>query len=719
MPREKGIRGMLENTLKFEVQLHEFLDVDYGGLCDRVAIPDEGSLVGYDGTFLLYRLAESPLFDALRSSIKSISEVASNVLANTRGKAAFDWIRQVFDWMDAMRANVTITDSRIGAYQLSIPFAEAKNLLRLGDQIFLDLSEELRKTLSNHKIHVAKDKDGKLIVKSKKGDAHHSLGSTCIRWCPFLYDALTFNVLQFEHWESRVSKLSKDFLLIRQYAEAKAPNHPIVLHRYYGCREELTQLLEEGTDLVVSPAETLIESCRALFTSVDSHLRSHSNFEAAKLFAESRYSSDTVVIENSQVLLDSLVERTRLTCGFANTSLDEISKEGPFRRAGRAAFVIALQNAVRTLHIADPSGASYSFCAIKAWEIENALFDLYQRDLGECQISSEYRDKARVLRRSLEDSENLHLAVSVLCERICCDDLVQMTVEQLANPTVKKDREKAAEAARQNLVLTGSSATTKISSLEKSQHNNEVGGTNLPAEGPVTQVQLLRPQKPMVQLQIRKLNSPLHKTSTAISTTSVEFPPSMSPISSTRTTSKFGDLIKAARARGPPPPPPSLVAMSLKPVAREHLSSSNNGEAATTLSGGNIFSLSLAEGTRTFSATLHAEGDSKVNAHGLLPGVLKETGRLKADDFTYFIRGKLDGGRWEAVAFRLATVSDKDAKEHKKFYKEYEGKKRRIAMFSLGDGKAFLVTPKYHRLAKALTFARSTSTYIIVLTKKE
>lgn len=86
---------------------------------------------------------------------------------------------------------------------------------------------------------------------------------------------------------------------------------------------------------------------------------------------------------------------------------------------------------------------------------------------------------------------------------------------------------------------------------------------------------------------------------------------------------------------------------------------------------------------------------------------------------------KLRGGRWQATCLRLATVGgEKDANVYRAFYKEYETKER-IAMFKLyGDsgGKLFLVTPKFHHVAKRtrdITFGNKNSTYAIVLTKKD
>jgi hypothetical protein len=84
-----------------------------------------------------------------------------------------------------------------------------------------------------------------------------------------------------------------------------------------------------------------------------------------------------------------------------------------------------------------------------------------------------------------------------------------------------------------------------------------------------------------------------------------------------------------------------------------------------------------------------------------------------------FFKGKMKGGRREAVILRVATVTDRDAREHKKFCKEYEGNVKRVAMFELDDEeKAYFVTPRFHRDAGGLTFARSTSTYVVLFVKK-
>ena len=103
-----------------------------------------------------------------------------------------------------------------------------------------------------------------------------------------------------------------------------------------------------------------------------------------------------------------------------------------------------------------------------------------------------------------------------------------------------------------------------------------------------------------------------------------------------------------------------------------------------------------------------------------MPERLSEQGRLPIPEFTKFVAGKLaNGDRWEKAVARLMPSSDSDAKEYKKFYKDYEAKNR-IAMFGLEDKeKLFLVTPKFHKAARDfVTFQNPTSTYAVILLRR-
>jgi hypothetical protein len=704
MPREDAVRRMLEKTKQFDVQLREFLGEDYEGAdLDRSPYPEAGSLVADDGTFLLFRLTGSPLFHSLKSRIASIADTASDVFAETPGKATFDWICQAVVWIESLHSAVSRDDSKVGEFldsRLVIPGKAAKKLLSEGEAILLDVPEDLRKTLSQHRIFVSTTKDGNLTVKSTKGGAHHAVGVTVIRWCPFLFDSLKADVSRLEVWESRIRKVSADFISFNVKAKEKPPGDASILSTYHGFRHEVSNLLFESSDLVACPTNDTVDAARTLLHNLDSYLQTNSSSEIARKFAGTKYKDGHLAVRDRFLLLDALTDRSSVasSMGIAmDTSLEDlISKEGPFRNAGRVLIEKALRKATEAMEIGSRGDASFSFSSLRAWEIENALYDLFQTDLGEAQISPEYRDKARALKRSLEDIGNLAFCARVLTGGIDAQKLVRMTTEQLANPKTKQDRARAEAAARQNSVLTRSGSTEE----------------KKPSTSPQSKV--VARQSPMVSNLKRKL--------------APEAPPK-APIKEIKSPSSYasrimatsGDVVKTAkssRLATPPPPPPSLAA-SMQSIAPGSLSQDN---LVSSSSGGDRFQLSLANASRKFMAGFSVETNQQTKVDSLLPEYLTEKGRLQIAEFSSFLSSKLSSGKWTAAILRVVTFSDPDTKQLKKFIKDYD-LKNRIAMISIESeseefSKLFVVTPKFHRAAKGLMFDNAEGTYAVLLKKR-
>jgi hypothetical protein len=118
-------------------------------------------------------------------------------------------------------------------------------------------------------------------------------------------------------------------------------------------------------------------------------------------------------------------------------------------------------------------------------------------------------------------------------------------------------------------------------------------------------------------------------------------------------------------------------------------------------------------------AGFSVEIDRQTKVDSLLPETLTEKGRLQIAEFSSFLSAKLSSGKWIAVVLRVVTFSDPDAKQLKKFIKDYE-LKNRIAMISLESeseefSKLFVVTPKFHRAAKSLTVGNPAGTYAVLL----
>ena len=207
MPREAAVQSMLEYTVQFESLLYEFLGKDYGGVCpDRAPYPRGASLIE-DGHFIPFRLAGSTLYQEAKMKLSEIDAVASNVFAATPGKNSFDWIRQAVEWIDSL--NQSFSRSASGKFTLELE--EANNLLTSAEAVFLDVSDDLKQTLGQHGILISANKEGKLTVKSKKKGAQYATGTTIIRWCPILFDALKSDWSRCQRWSEKFRSLAQDY----------------------------------------------------------------------------------------------------------------------------------------------------------------------------------------------------------------------------------------------------------------------------------------------------------------------------------------------------------------------------------------------------------------------------------------------------------------------------------------------------------------------------
>jgi hypothetical protein len=248
MPREDAVRSMLEKTKKFKVLLLDLLGKDYSGKhADRIALPFGGSLVDDNGGFILLRLTGSPLYLELKSSLQNISSVAADLLADAPGKATIDWICKAIEWIGAL--SNSIDRDNIGQGQLSIQKSAVRELVTMADEILLDVPDDLRRLLSQHGIFVSTNKEGRLTVKSKKGGAHHSIGTTAIRWSPILFESLKEDASRTQEWESKMNEMSARCNQLRETLSSK-PERQIVL-QCHSLREEKDELLGEASELVV------------------------------------------------------------------------------------------------------------------------------------------------------------------------------------------------------------------------------------------------------------------------------------------------------------------------------------------------------------------------------------------------------------------------------------------------------------------------------------
>ena len=785
MPRQKAVNSMIDTSRKFEVQLQNFLAQDFDGNQDNAPLPKGNSLVGPNGQFILYRLTGSSLFSMMQTSVQSLSEVGDKVFAETPGKATFDWMRSAVAWIERLHAavitqsNFTHTNERL----LVIPAIDAKQLCESGESVFLQTSDDIRHTLSNHGIYVSTNSVKKrLKVTLKKDGAHHSVGGIIIRWCPILFDALRADVSKLESWEKGLTKMIDEFNAFVATAQTQIKDDEDALFQWYCFRVKVQSALEEGQNsLVVSPTKEVVDSFTNLLNVIINYLDKNCSRELNELFSKRLFSLNTSLYDDRFVLLDALLYRRESAGDHIDADVDTtlfpaLEPETTFRDTCRSNLERAFLKAASVLNLesGEDSGIE-DLSALKAWEIENEMFERFQDDFGTTRVSEEYRQKIRSLKCNLENPNNISLCLNVLTSDIKANALVKMTSYQLASQKAKAEIEKAKKAALKDIVLTPGAEDAVDISTTSSNHSP----SNLKPTPPGTDyiAGILKPssvlsvlnQGGMVNLEVRsdeKLDDEVSEeidmdmeadgaptldsddeelvgSSPKISSTSQESSTiktapghNSSPSSTLSASSSEGTYSKQTDRSPPPPPPPSLANSFYTSVGDvDHDSSSvddsnsqsgvNRGTRINNAFGGKTFRIEIHGSVKyAFSAAFYQEDASQSSVERYMSESLTQKGRSKIEDFNRFVSEKLRGGRWQATCLRLTTISDKDTEVYKAFYKEFETKER-IAMFKLygeSGSKLFLVTPKFHEIAKEtrlINFAIKGSTYAIVLTKKD
>jgi Transcription factor S-II (TFIIS), central domain len=759
MPRQKALHTMLRNSRQFESQLHSFLAQDYHGTdLDKAPFPRGDSLMGTDGQFILYRLTLSPLFGIMQSSMNALSQIGDNVFAEMPGKAAFDWMSSAVNWIERLHYAATI-DSQSGYSKnkmLVIPFKEARSLCSLGEDIFLQTTEDMRQTLSNHGIFVSTSvQKKKLTVTLKKDGAHHSIGGTVIRWCPILFDALRADTGKTEAWETTARNLSRDF---SSFCDHRDERDEKSLFQLFRCREKARKMFDKGRDsLVVLPNKDLIDSLSSILGNIQTIFDSQSDKTLVGKFSIQLYTNSTDVHDERFGHLDALMYR-RTTASIDNgDEMVQTNDPSPFdstptfRDTCRANLKNAFIKAVEKLSLDLIDGNSTeSLCALRAWEIENEMFAKFQGDIGTSRVSPEYREKARSLKSNLT-IKNLSLCLRILTGKVDSSSLVKMSSDQLASQQAKLDREKARREALRDTVLTPGVEEEPSAEV---QFRKGKSTPPSPDKRPPPSILKASRQAPAPESQPQKLNADVENPSAIKAPTVAKNDKSDDDADGAPTMDEYlsdddgiptldaatlpdddssGRIAKSSLKRPPvssysprPPPPPSLAMSKAFQSSTESEESKNAGRGIRigNFSGGDKFRLELQGGTSklTFHAAFYQENSSLDTLSQYMPEMLVQKGRSKIDDFKRFLADKLKGGKWQATCLRLATISDRDASIYKAYYKEFEMKER-IAMFKLGGdpgSKLFLVTPKFHSQITAtglVSFLQPTSTYGIALTK--
>ena len=727
MPREKGMQDILTNTLKFEELLQTFLGSEYLGPCaDNVLIPAPSSLVGPDGSIQCIRLTDNPVFDALKNAVTSIAAVADSIMADTPGKDTFDWIRFAINWIERLRGAFVYSESN-GRPRL--PDDVANRLWDQGKQVLFNVSEDLRWTLNKHGLTMSISQEGQMVVNWTKDAAQFALGTQVLQWCPFLLHSLQNDIEKSSQWRKDLSGVTAAVSAAYSEFNSKrlSPSDPICILEYLRLRDLLDDLSVKVEDLVIFPDAPFRTMCFESLNNINNYLSNHVTREALQKHAEITYAGPTRLVEDRFKQLDSLVHRMSLDHEGGDLPEEIMDMDSVhFRTTLRILFDKAFQKTCESMDIT-LTEESTTYCALKAWEMEQALFVLYPCNASSDPAFAKYRDQGRALKRGLEDPDNLSLCIRVLAGERDMNTLVRMSTEELASAKLREERAKA-EAMHSSVLVDGPNSSQPHATPSGTTQAGSRDEQNNPSNKapPATTA---TPQSSAVGIPV-VVTSKSASSAAATPLISSATPASASPPVAARETAgtnlSLRQLVKKASTYRPPPPPPSLANLSVGAPTRPQ--SPPQLQLVTSNTGTSHFEIEVAGRSRRFTAELVLERSPNTTSNHtallhsmseLLSPNLIEVARVSISEFKKFLDGKLASGRNQLCLLRVQCCTLRDEQECKKFSKTYEDKDR-IAMFSLTDNttKLYLVTPKFHGIAKKyVRLNQANSLYAVVIIK--
>jgi len=208
MPQMKTVRNVITLAREIKARLEnellciEFMSTDV----NKSRFPDDKSLVGRNGDFLLYRLTGSEIYACLRERLRSISETAQRLTVVTQEKLAFQWLVEVFQWVEEIEKAVTDYSSLDGykRTRLFIDFNSATRILMKGEDIFFNIEDVTKEILRAQKISIRLTPQ-RIAVVVLKGGVANSPGAHLLRWGALLYGCIKSDVDRAEDWEHRAS----------------------------------------------------------------------------------------------------------------------------------------------------------------------------------------------------------------------------------------------------------------------------------------------------------------------------------------------------------------------------------------------------------------------------------------------------------------------------------------------------------------------------------
>eukprot|EP00978_Attheya_sp_CCMP212_P048835 scaffold582451_cov51-Attheya_sp.AAC.2 len=696
MPREDAVCEVLDRAREMKAKLCQLLEVDFESGDDKSALPEAESLIGRHGEFYLYRLTGGSSYSALHVAIKDTAAFADALLVNTSEKAAFEWVFRVFTWLENLKSSVK--ENKAAALALTIHYTDARSLLDSGSILFLEVCEEIRKVLSSHKVYLSSNKQTeKLNVVIGKGGAQQSLGGMVIKWATFLFECLRGDLSSVDKWtQDTIKGMHGADSFISEVEDSEQGKIETIqelselslLSEFIRVSKRLDEFcIQAVNDFIVSPEEHIYAALcdkKKSLENLFSEGRIADDDVSQKLYEEEkanrpgsvmqiickrRYEDAICVVEDRTFLLNSLVNRKRQRpIGIVSTKSQELGSvldEGSgYREKSRAFLEKSFFKGIEMLGVSEDLplyGSALSCCAMKAWELEVAVYNEFCSSDATKKMSPEYRAKIRSLRHNLEDTKNPTLCARVLLGDILILDLVKMSSADMASPEVKRIREQVEEEAKRNVVLGPGQQkpSSTISNLPASANLEVKDDTADGANDVVSAVTTVsKPDKGNQKKVVPgKLPTSMsidwkdekHKDKTILTSNVTQSVIEVIPLACPEKLSPE----TSQQSRRAPPAPPSLASAAFS----SHLSSVDDslpGRKISSVVGKQTFTVSISALRLRFSTCLLLEEQVTQYAFdGFLPEQLTDKGRLPTEEFTKFVSGKMSGKRWTLVVLRL------------------------------------------------------------------
>jgi hypothetical protein len=720
IPSESAVRDVLRKVEEFEKLMHDLLGKDFdGAAADRAPYPEGSSFVGAGDEFHLYRLTGSPMYASLKSSISEISHISADIAADTPGKEVFEWICQCVSWINAINDAVTEVSPFGGRDRLVIPVGESARLLDQGRTLFLDVSEDIKKSLSAQRIGISTNKQyEKLTVTIAKGGALHSVGGTVIKWCPLIYDWLKQDLDSHHMWVERANVIIDEANQSRESLMQSKDISQGSLNNVYCLAESLRIHLDDGRDsLVVVPAKPLIDQITSLHMFLWGWINTNtqSTTEAGaglslKIAVADRYHNTNILVKERHTLLDSLLIRRRIEPLSSSEDVPLPSADSDVREKARSKLENKVMKKVARMMSLGVEGRGdvALHCALKAWEIEGAAFSEYGDEIT---VTSQYTSKLATIIKNLDPVKNPTLCARVLVNQVAAWELLEMSGETILTQDVRDINAKARGESKTNANL--------VAGTPKSSQSRSSAVKNLMMMGVTSTVPILNTAKPAIRPSSLPSMPPLNPA-IPVEQARASFPV-VGGDAGQGDTEKQDAAVQTVRltiaAKPPPPPPPPLI-MQLVPLPSAPRISRAN--FAISQSGSDTFEFVIAgdDHKYKFQAKLEMDPDYVSDLDGLLQDSIASKGRLPVDSYKEFIATKSRSGRSTIVVLRVSVCGG--SRDFKQFYKDYESKER-LAICELDAGhQLFLVTPKYHSASKVIRdqLVQKQKTYAVLIRKR-